>query len=109
MRADALHRKEGRFVDFRLVDLARVLRYEFADHFEMAELFHRDILQHVADACVLDMEGLYPILQSRSQFSGCTAELFEQKLAELGIWLADINRHDGFFNMGKHRIDPFRA
>jgi hypothetical protein len=28
----------------------------------MAKVLHRDVLQHVADAGILDVEGLHPVL-----------------------------------------------
>ena len=65
MRTHAFEREQRRGINIRLIDVLRVLRDELADHFEVAELFKRDILEHVTDGGILDMEGLNPILQVR--------------------------------------------
>jgi hypothetical protein len=41
------------------------------DHLEMAELFEYDVVQHVADRRILDMEGLGPVGQCGAKFAGC--------------------------------------
>ena len=48
-----------------LVEFAGVLRDQLSNHLKMTELLDRDVLQHVADAGVLDVERLHPILQGR--------------------------------------------
>jgi hypothetical protein len=47
--------------DRGFVEFAGVLGDQLADHFRMAEFLDRDVLEHVADASVLDMERLHPI------------------------------------------------
>ena len=92
--ATAFEPEQRRIIDGRLIDLAGVLRDKLSDHLEMAELLHRDILQHIANACVLYVERLDPILQRRRQLTGCAAELLQQKCAEAGVRLADLDRLD---------------
>jgi hypothetical protein len=75
MRAAAFQPEQRRIIDRRLINLARVLRDELADHLEMAELLHRDVLQHITNACILNVEGLHPVLQRRSELACCAAEL----------------------------------
>ena len=77
MRATALDLEQRRGVNIGLIHLAGVLGNKLADHLKMAELLHRDVLQHIADAGILDMEGLHPILERRGQFTSCTAELLK--------------------------------
>ena len=64
---------------------------ELADHLKMAEFLQGDILEHIADARILDMEGLNPIGQSRGQLAGRAAELLEEFLAECGIGRVALN------------------
>ena len=52
-----------------LVEFAGVLRDQLSNHLKVAELLDRDVLQHVADAGILDMEGLHPILQCRGELA----------------------------------------
>ena len=68
-----------------LVEFAGVLRDQLSDHLKVAELLDRDVLQHVADAGVLDVERLHPILQGRRQFAGGSAELLQEICAEASI------------------------
>ena len=72
---------------------------QFADHLEMAELLHRDVLQHVADARVLDVERLHPVLQRRRQLARGAAELFEEECAETRVRRADVDRMDQLFSV----------
>ena len=68
------------------------------DHLEVGELLRADILQHVADAGVLGVEGLRPIGQRRGKLSGGAAELLEKLLGEnrVGITLdVDFGLQDG--------------
>jgi hypothetical protein len=51
----------------------------------MAELFECDVLQHVANACVFDVEGLDPILQGGSQLASCASELFQEISPEASV------------------------
>src|ERR1700722_17594587 len=85
VRAAAFELEQRSVVDGGLIKLARVLRDQFADHFEMAEFLDGDVLKHVADASILDMERLHPILQRRGQFAGCPSKLLEQISAEASI------------------------
>jgi hypothetical protein len=62
----------------------------------MAKLLHRYVLQHVADASVLNVERLDPVLQRRRQLAGCATELLQQKCAEACIRLADLDRLNEF-------------
>jgi hypothetical protein len=77
MRAAAFELKQRRIVNCRLVDLACMLRNELADHLEVAEFFQRNVLQHVANAGIFDVEGLDPVLQRRGELTGGTAKLLE--------------------------------
>ena len=106
MRADTFHLEQRRVIYRGLVELGGMLDDELADHLEMAELLHRDVLEHVANAGVGDMERLHPVLQGRGQFPGGTAELLQQELAEARVRCADIDRHDGLFVMDEHRGNP---
>ena len=56
MRASAFQSEKRRIVHGSLVDLAGVLCDQLSNHLEMAELLKRDVLQHVADPGILDME-----------------------------------------------------
>ena len=69
----------------------------FANHLKMAEFLDRDVLQHVADAGVLDVEGLHPVLQGRRKFAGGSAELLQEIRAEASVGGAYIDRLDKFF------------
>ena len=80
-----------------LISLAGMLRDQFADHFEVAEFLDRDVLKHVADAGVLDVERLHPILQGRGQFAGRAAELLQEIRAEARIGRPDIDGLDKLF------------
>ena len=75
MRTSAFELEQRCIVNRRLIDLARVLRDQFANHLQMAELLHRNVLQHVADASIFDMEGLHPILQGGGKFASRAAKL----------------------------------
>ena len=72
-------------------------------------------LQHIADACILDMEKLYPVCQLRGQFAGGTPKLFEEKLAKARIGIFNLNGLDGFLDVkpweilsGKAKPQPVR-
>ena len=108
MRAAALHFEQRRVIDTGLIDLARVLSNQLTDHLQMAEFFHRNVLQHIADAGILDMEGLHPILQRSGELAGRAAKLLQQESAEACIWLADLDRLDQFFLMEEHGIILWR-
>ena len=82
-----------------LVEFAGVLRDQLSDHLKMAELLDRDVLQHVADAGVLDVERLHPILQGRRKFAGGSAELLQKIRAEASIRGANIDGLDKFFSV----------
>ena len=58
---------------------------QFADHLKMAEFLDRDVLKHVADAGVLDVERLHPVLQRGGKLARGSAELLEQICAEAGV------------------------
>ena len=73
-----------------------MLRDELSDHLEMAELLHRDVLQHVANAGILDVKGLHPVLQRRGELAGRATELLQQECTEARIGLADLDRLDQF-------------
>ena len=68
-----------------------MLGNKLADHLKMAELLHRDVLQHIADAGILDVEGLHPILERCGQFAGCAPELLKQQGSETSIGLTDLD------------------
>jgi hypothetical protein len=68
----------------------------------VAEFFHDDILQHIADASMRNTEGLSPILQDRGRFPSGAAELLQQVLSEPGIRCVDLNRHDRFFAVSEN-------
>ena len=69
MRAAAFDLEQRGIVHGSLIKLARLLRDQFADHFEMTEFLDRDVLKHVPDAGVLDVKRLNPILKRRGQFA----------------------------------------
>ena len=77
MRAATFELEQRRIVDGGLVDLAGVRGDQLADHLEVAELLDRDVLEHVANAGILNVEGLDPVLQCRGQFAGGTPELLQ--------------------------------
>jgi hypothetical protein len=106
VRPHPLQLEQRRVIHGGLVKLAGVLRDQLADHLQMAEFLDRDILQHVADARVLDMEGLHPILKRGRQLAGGSAELFQQELAKARIRGADIHRPNQLFAMKEHVITP---
>jgi len=81
-----------------------VLGDQFADHFEVAELLDCDVLQHVANSCILYMEELHPILQGSGQLPRRAAELFEQIYAEPRIGPSDGYGLEEFFGVQKHRL-----
>lgn len=72
----------------------------------MAEFLDRDVLQHVPDAGILDVEGLHPILQRGCQLAGCTSELLEQERPESCIRLTNVNGFDELFAMKEHGRSP---
>ena len=76
-----------------------MLRDQFTNHLEMAEFLHRDVLQHIADAGILDVEGLHPVLQCRSELACRAAELLQQEGAKARIRLANLDRLDQFLVM----------
>ncbi|HEX9535223.1 MAG TPA: hypothetical protein VF924_07095 [Stellaceae bacterium] len=57
----------------------------------MAELLERDVVQHVADRRVLDMEGLRPVGQRGAELASSAAELLQQHLAEARIGALDLD------------------
>ena len=67
---------------------------ELSNHLKVAELLDRDVLQHVADAGVLDVERLHPILQGRRKFTRSSAELLQEICAEASVRGAYIDRLD---------------
>ena len=99
MRPAAFKLEQRRVVDIGLVDFARVLRDQLADHFEMAEFLDRDVLQHVADAGVLDVERLHPVLQRGGEFARGATELLEQKRAEARVWFAHAHGLNEFLTV----------
>ncbi len=82
-----------------LVKLARMLRDQLANHFEMAEFLDRDVLKHVPDAGILDVKRLYPILKRRGQFARGASKLLEEISAEAGVWSSDIDGLNQLFAM----------
>jgi hypothetical protein len=75
MRPPTLKLEERRIMHCCLINLAGVLRDQLAHHLKVAELLDGDVLQHVADRGVLDVERLNPILERCRLLSGRTAEL----------------------------------
>ena len=82
-----------------LVKLARMLRDQFANHFEMTEFLDGDVLKHVSNASILDMKRLHPILQSGRQFARGSSKLLEQVCAKAGVWGSDIDGVNELFTM----------
>ena len=80
-----------------LVEFAGVLRDQLSNHLKVAKLLDCDVLQHVADAGVLDVERLHPILQGRRKFAGGSAELLQEIRAKASIRGAYIDRLYKFF------------
>ena len=74
-----------------LVKLAGMLRDQLAHHFEMTEFLDRDVLKHIPNAGILDMERLDPILERRGQFACRPSKLLEEVRAKAGVWGPDIN------------------
>ena len=72
----------------------------------MAKLLDRDALKHVADARVLDVERLHPILQGRLKFAGGSAELLQEIRAEASIRGPYIDRLEVLCGVKKW-IPPF--
>ena len=72
------------------------------DHLEMAELLESDVMQHVADRLVLDMEGLGPIGQRSAELAGSAAELLQQHLAKPRIGALDLDVVHQLFAVEKH-------
>ena len=102
MRAATFELEQRRIVDLGLINFPGVLSDQMSDHLEMAEFFHGDILQHVAQAGVFDMKGLHPVLQRGGEFARGAAELFEQESSKLRVRFAHVNRPEKFFAMVKH-------
>jgi hypothetical protein len=72
---------------------AGVLRDQLSHHFKVAKLLDRDVLKHVADAGVLDVERLHPILQGRRR------PLFRRTSRDLNrMW--DVNSFTGMVSGG---------
>ena len=88
MRTAAFEIEQRGVVNIGLVDFARMLRDQLADHFEMAEFLDGDVLKHVANAGVLDVEGLHPVLQRGGKFARRSAELLEEERAEARVRFA---------------------
>ena len=76
-----------------------MLRNQLANHFEMAEFLDRDILEHVADASILDVERLYPILQGRCQFTRGPSKLLKKVGAKASVGDANIDGLNKLFAM----------
>src|SRR6185437_6270572 len=85
-----------------LVNLAGMLRDQLSNHLKMAELLHRDVLQHVANTRVLDVEGLHPVLQCRSQLAGRTSKLLQEKGSKTRIWFANLDGLDQLLRSEEH-------
>src|SRR5258708_5189615 len=73
----------------------------------MAELFDRDVLQHVANARILNVAGLYPLLQRRGKLASGAAELLKEKRAEPRVRLADLDGLDQLFAMEEHAFRSY--
>ena len=86
-------------MDGGLVKLARMLRDEFSNHFQMTEFLDRDVLKHVPDAGVLDVKRLNPILQRGGQFPRRASKLLQEVCAEAGVRSSDIDGLNQFFAM----------
>ena len=71
-------------------------------HFQVAELFGRDVLQHVADALVLGVKGLGEVGECCRKLPGCTAELLEQLLSEHRIGRVNAHLVDRVRSMNEH-------
>jgi hypothetical protein len=56
----------------------------------MAKFLDRDILQHVADRRIFDVEGLHPVLQRCCQFASSAAECPVPWVLH-GTWPIDID------------------
>ena len=76
---------------------------QFADHFKVAEFLDRDVLKHVADAGVLDVERLHPILQRRGEFARGSSELLKKIGAEAGVRSAHVHGLNKLFAVKKHK------
>ena len=72
------------------------------DHLEMAELFESNVMQHVADGLVLDVEGLGPIGQRGAELAGSAAELLQQHLPKTRIGALNFDVVHQLFAVEKH-------
>jgi len=75
-----------------------------ANHLEMAEFLERDVVQHVADRSILDMEGLGPVSQCGAEFAGRAAKLLQQHLAKTWIGTLDFDVVHQFLAMEEHVV-----
>ena len=91
MGAAALELEQRSIAHGGLIKFARMLRDQFAHHFEMAEFLDRNVLKHVPDAGILDVKRLDPILQRGGQFPSCSTKLLEKVCAKAGVWGSDID------------------
>src|ERR1700733_11102297 len=99
VRATGLEFEQRSVVDGGLIKFARMLRDQLANHFEMTEFLDRDVLKHVPDAGILDVERLHPILQRRGQFPGRSSKLLEEICAKAGVWSSNIDGLNQLFTM----------
>ena len=82
-----------------LVEFAGVLRDQLSHHLKVAELLDRDVLKHVTDAGVLDVETIAPNIAGPPSVAGGSAELLQEIRAEASIRGPYIDRLDKFFAM----------
>src|SRR5260370_34311605 len=92
VRPDAAHREERALVGgVPSVALFGMLLDHPSDHLEMAELLERDVVQHVADRRVLDMEGLRPVGQRGAELASSAAELLHHPPADTRLGALDLD------------------
>ena len=74
------------------------------DDFEVAQLFGRDIHQHIFTARIVITQALGEVAAGGRQFTLRPAKLFQQKIGEAGIRFSNANRVLQLFDVSKHTL-----
>ena len=107
MRAAALQLEDGRLINGGLIDLAGVLGDELPNHLQVPELLDGDVLEHVANSSVLDVETIAPSIGTPRLIRRWHRQTAPEGTDRNRVGCSDTNRLDKLFvmkNMKPHGL-----